>query len=73
MVATEAELAAILDHRRSLVDVADQLDQVATERSGKAEVTRWAGEFRDVFVQRFDPEVDDLLDRIRGLRSEADA
>ncbi len=74
-VVTEAELAAILDHCRALVDAADQLDRSSRERVGKATAAtaRWEGDFRDVFIQRFDHEADDLLDQARGFRAEADA
>ncbi|MEL6980849.1 MAG: hypothetical protein AAFO29_00330, partial [Actinomycetota bacterium] len=72
---TERELAAILDHCRSLVDAADNLTGTAAARAEQAgqALVRWEGEFRDLFINRVDHEATDLADRAIGLRAEADA
>ncbi len=75
MAVTEAELAAILDHCRALLDAADEVERAARARSARAETAarRWDGPHRDEFVVRLADEVDDLGDRVRRLRVEADA
>jgi hypothetical protein len=75
MAVTEHELAAILDHCRSLVDGAESLVDAVTARADRAAqaLLRWDGEFRDQFVQRLDHEAIDLSARAAGLRAEADA
>ena len=75
MPVTESELAAVLDHCRSLIDAGDQLEQAARERSRKAEVATgaWEGPHRLTFNDRYAEESEDLHRRIRGLRSEAHA
>ena len=75
VVVTERELAAILDHCRSLIDAADEFAQAARGRAGKAALAtaEWEGEFRETFVRRFDHEAEDLADRVSGLRADADS
>lgn len=75
MAVTERELAAILDHCRSLVGAAGELTSAAAARTDRATqaLVRWEGEFRDQFIRRFDHEAEDIADRATGLRAEADA
>ncbi len=75
MAVTDSELAAILDHCRSLIDAADQFEHAARARADRAiaAMRAWDGPHRDEFDFRFRGEADDLGDRVRRLRVEADA
>lgn len=75
MAVTSAELDAILDHCRSLIDAASDLSDEARARANKADIAgkKWEGPHYVTFTRRLDAEAQDLAARSRELRAEADA
>lgn len=75
MTVVESELAAVLDHCRTLIDASDQFDQAGQQRIRMYEVATsdWEGPHRLTFATRFTDESTDLAQRASGLRAEADA
>jgi hypothetical protein len=71
---TDGDLEAVLIHARALVDGADQLDWVRSDRAAAATqaLLRWQGPHADTFEARISEEDDLLQRRAQDLRREAD-
>lgn len=74
MAVTEAELAAVLNHCRSLLDAAERLATARMTRGDEATqaLGQWRGPYAEVFAGEVDAESRDWTVRVAGFRAEAD-